>query len=83
MPTWPTIRSARPRQPTIDYAASFDNLDIMEKVMRHFYLRALIEERMGASSGCSRASILLTADLSAWAAQALPAGAVLARRASG
>jgi hypothetical protein len=25
-------------------APSFDSLDIMEKVMRHFYLRALIEE---------------------------------------
>ena len=27
--------------------AAFDSLDIMERVMRHFYLRALIEERMG------------------------------------
>jgi hypothetical protein len=33
--------------PPIDFAASFYSLDIMEKVMRHFYLRALIEERMG------------------------------------
>ena len=33
--------------PPIDFAASFDSLDIMERVMRHFYLRALIEERMG------------------------------------
>ena len=33
--------------PPIDFAASFDSLDIMEWVMRHFYLRALIEERMG------------------------------------
>jgi hypothetical protein len=32
--------------PAIDFAASFDSLDIMEKVMRHFYVRALIEERM-------------------------------------
>jgi hypothetical protein len=30
--------------PPIDYAAAYDSLDIMEKVMRHFYLRALIEE---------------------------------------
>jgi hypothetical protein len=29
----------------IGFAASFDSLDIMERVMRHFYLRALIEER--------------------------------------
>jgi hypothetical protein len=31
--------------PPIDFAASFDSLEIMERVMRHFYLR--IEERMG------------------------------------
>jgi hypothetical protein len=36
--------------PPIDFAASFDSLDIMEKVMRYFYLRALIEERMGAEA---------------------------------
>ena len=29
---------------------SFDSLDVMEKVMRHFYLRALIEERMGSQT---------------------------------
>jgi hypothetical protein len=33
--------------PPIDFAASFDSLDIMEKVMRRFYLRGLIEEKMG------------------------------------
>jgi hypothetical protein len=33
--------------PPIDYAASYDSLDIMEKVMRRFYLRGLIEEKMG------------------------------------
>jgi hypothetical protein len=26
---------------------SFDSLEIMERVMRHFYLRALVEQRMG------------------------------------
>ena len=36
--------------PPIDFAASFDSLDVMEKVMRHFYLRALIEERMGSQT---------------------------------
>jgi hypothetical protein len=36
--------------PAIDYAASYDSLDIMEKVMRHFYLRGLIEEKMGAEA---------------------------------
>jgi hypothetical protein len=35
--------------PAIDYAASYDSLDI-EKVMRHFYVRALIEERMGSQT---------------------------------
>jgi hypothetical protein len=33
--------------PAIDYAASYDSLDVMEKDMRHFCLRALIEEKMG------------------------------------
>jgi hypothetical protein len=33
--------------PPIDYAAAYDSLDIMEKVMRRFYLRGLIEESMG------------------------------------
>jgi hypothetical protein len=33
--------------PPIDYAAAFDSLDIMEKVMRRFYIRGLIEEKMG------------------------------------
>jgi hypothetical protein len=32
--------------PPIDYAAFYDSLDIMEKVMRRFYLRGLIEEKM-------------------------------------
>ena len=36
--------------PPIDFAASFDSLDIMERVMQHFYLRALIEERMGVQA---------------------------------
>ena len=30
--------------PPIDYAAALDSLDVMEKIMRHFHLRALIEE---------------------------------------
>ena len=33
--------------PPIDYAASYDSLDILEKVMRRFYLRGLVEESMG------------------------------------
>ena len=34
----------------IDYAANYDSLDIMEKVMRRFYLRGLIEEKMGVET---------------------------------
>jgi hypothetical protein len=41
-PVW--ARHGDPSAPPIDFAGSFDSLDIMEKVMRHFYLRALIEE---------------------------------------
>ena len=33
--------------PPIDFKAPLDSLEIMEGVMRHFYFRALIEERMG------------------------------------
>jgi hypothetical protein len=36
--------------PPIDYAASYDSLDILEKVMRRFYLRGLIEEKMGVEA---------------------------------
>jgi hypothetical protein len=36
--------------PPIDYAAAYDSLDIMEKVMRRFYLRGLIEEKMGVET---------------------------------
>jgi hypothetical protein len=33
-----------------DFAAGYDSLAVMEQVMRHFYLRALIEEGMGAEA---------------------------------
>ena len=33
--------------PPIDFKASYDSLEIMEGVMRHFYLRALIERSVG------------------------------------
>jgi hypothetical protein len=36
--------------PAIDYAAAYDSLDILEKVMRRFYLRGLIEEKMGVEA---------------------------------
>ena len=53
--------------PPIDFSASFDSLDIMEQVMRHFYQRALIEQRMGAAGRlergrCSDAKTLAAAE---------------------
>ena len=51
--------------PPIDFAASFDSLDIMEKVMRHFYLRALIEERMGSQTDWSAVDSLMLKALAA------------------
>jgi hypothetical protein len=51
--------------PPIDFAASFDSLDIMEKVMRHFYLRALIEERMSAQADWSVVDALMLKTLAA------------------
>jgi hypothetical protein len=51
--------------PPIDFAASFDSLDIMERVMRHFYLRALIEERMGAQADWNAIDSLMQKALAA------------------
>ena len=36
--------------PPLDFSMPLDSLDIMEKVMRRFYLRGLIEEKMGAET---------------------------------
>jgi len=51
--------------PPIDFAASFDSLDVMEKVMRHFYLRALIEERMGSQTDWNAVDSLMLKALAA------------------
>ena len=51
--------------PAIDYAASYDSLDIMEKVMRHFYVRALIEERMGSQTDWNAVDSLMLKALGA------------------
>jgi hypothetical protein len=51
--------------PPIDFTASFDSLDIMEKVMRHFYLRALIEERMGSQTDWNSVDTLMLKALGA------------------
>jgi hypothetical protein len=44
---------------------SFDSLDIMEQVMRHFYLRARIEERMGAQADWNAVDALMQKALAA------------------
>jgi len=51
--------------PPIDYAAAYDSLDIMEKVMRHFYVRALIEQRMGPQADWSVVDALMLKTLAA------------------
>ena len=51
--------------PPIDFKASFDSLEIMEGVMRHFYLRALIEQRMGPQADWSVVDALMLKTLAA------------------
>jgi hypothetical protein len=36
--------------PPIDFSATFDSLDVLEKIVRHFYLRGLIEESIGVEA---------------------------------
>jgi hypothetical protein len=36
--------------PPIDFTATFDSLDVLERIVRHFYLRGLIEESMGVDA---------------------------------
>ena len=45
-----SIRNAADIDGTIDFKASFDSLEIMEGVTRHFFLRALIDESMGSQT---------------------------------
>jgi hypothetical protein len=49
----------------IDFKASLDSLEIMEDVMRHFYLRALIEQRMGPQADWSVVDGLILKTLAA------------------
>ena len=53
------------KAPPIDFKASFDSLEIMEGVMRHFYLRALIEQRMGPQADWSVVDALMLKTLAA------------------
>ena len=45
--------------PPIDFKAPLDSLEIMEGVMRHFYQRALIEQRMGLQADWSVVDALM------------------------
>jgi hypothetical protein len=51
--------------PPVDFKASFDSLEIMEGVMRHFYLRALIEQRMGPQADWGVVDALMLKTLAA------------------
>jgi hypothetical protein len=49
----------------VDFTASFDSLQVMESVMRHFYLRALIEQRIGPKADWSVVNALMLKTLAA------------------
>jgi hypothetical protein len=51
--------------PPIDFNASFDSLEMMEGVMRHFYLRALIEQRQGSEADWNKVDALMLKVLAA------------------
>jgi hypothetical protein len=51
--------------PPIDYKATFDSLEMMEGVMRHFYIRAMIEQRQGDEADWNKVDNLLLKVLSA------------------
>ena len=42
------------KAPPIDYSIPMDSVDIMERVMRHFYLRAMIEQSIGVQADWKR-----------------------------
>ena len=51
--------------PPIDFKAPLDSLEIMEGVMRHFYQRALIEQRMGPQADWSVVDALMLKTIAA------------------
>ena len=51
--------------PPIDFKAPLDSLEIMEGVMRHFYFRGLIEQRMGDEADWNRVDALMLRTLAA------------------
>ena len=60
-----SIRNAADIDGTIDFKASFDSLEIMEGVTRHFFLRALIEESMGSQTDWNAVNSLMLKALAA------------------
>ena len=60
-----SIRNAADIDGTIDFKASFDSLEIMEGVTRHFFLRALIEESMGSQTDWNAVDSLMLKALAA------------------
>jgi hypothetical protein len=60
-----SIRNAADIDATIDFKASFDSLEIMEGVTRHFFLRALIDESMGSQTDWNAVDSLMLKALGA------------------
>ena len=60
-----SIRKAADIDATIDFKASFDSLEIMEGVTRHFFLRALIDESMGSQTDWNAVDSLMLKALAA------------------
>ena len=60
-----SIRNAADIDATIDFRASFDSLEIMEGVTRHFFLRALIDESMGSQTDWNAVDSLMLKALAA------------------
>ena len=51
--------------PPIDFKAPLDSLEVMEGVMRHFYLRAMTEQRMGDDADWNSVDALMLKVLAA------------------
>jgi hypothetical protein len=51
--------------PPIDFKALLDSLEVMEGVMRHFYLRAMTEQRMGDDADWNSVDALILKVLAA------------------
>ena len=60
-----SIRNAADIDATIDFKASFDSLEILEGVTRHFFLRALIDESMGSQTDWNAVDSLMLKALAA------------------